>query len=486
MKTADLLTKRRQSARTGSASPGHRAGDAKGLTVACSGAGKVAGPNYTCVLILMGWGDSSMTETVEASYLGVDQLTVGIYVYLDLGWTEHPFTFSHFRIKSDDQIAIIRRLGLRRVRWDPAKSVATPLPAKATASDAAVPPPPAEDSPEIAAKKARVAAMRQRRQAIQGCERDYADAGKTINDISKNLIAKPQECQEAAAKLVGQIAESLLADKDISIHLMNDKIAGEEIYYHSLNVAVLSMMLGRELGLPAEALQLLGMGGIFHDIGKFKIPHKVLIKADNPTKAEADFLQQHCNYGVEIGQKVRLPPEVMKMIAQHHEAQDGSGYPLRLKAEQIHSLARILAAVNVYDNLCNPVNVLKALTPHEALSQMYSQHRAKYDSKALGTFIRCLGVYPPGTVVKLSNDEIGMVVHVNTASALKPSVLIYDDGVPKDEAIVLDLAEEPDLTVTKAIRPSQLPSQVYDYLSPRKRVSYYLDAHRTPAGGSPP
>ena len=116
------------------------------------------------------------------------------------------------------------------------------------------------------------------------------------------------------------------------------------------------------------------------------------------------------------------------------------------------------------------------MTPHEALSLMFAQRRAKFDTRALQVMIRCLGVYPPGTVVKLSNDAIALVSSVNPAKPLRPWVTVYDASIPKDEAIMLDLEEEPDINIAKALRPIQLPPEVYEYLSPRKRVTYYFDA----------
>lgn len=414
--------------------------------------------------------------TSPETFISPDQLTVGIYVHLDLGWMDHPFTFSHFRIKTPDQIDTIRRLGLKRIRVDLGRSTAQPLPPPS--KDAPPPPPPAIDASEIEAKRARVEELKQRRQAIAQCERSYIDAAKTVVNISRNLIAKPDETIAEAEKLTHQLAASLLAEQSAVVHLMGDKVLGEEIYYHSLNVSVLSMLIGRALGLSEQELITLGMGGMFHDIGKIKIPHKVLIKADNPTKAEAEFLHLHCQYGVEIAQKVRLPPAVIAIIAQHHELIDGSGYPAGKKGDAIDPLARLLAVTNAYDNLCNPVDVINALTPHEALSLMFSQQRTRFDNKVLGSLIHTLGVYPPGTVVKLSSETLGMIMSVNSDNPLKPCVLIHDPAIPREEAIMLDLTEEPDLTISKAIRPSQLPRSVYDYLSPRTRVSYFFDANK--------
>ena len=139
-------------------------------------------------------------------------------------------------------------------------------------------------------------------------------------------------------------------------------------------------------------------------------------------------------------------------------------------------LARIVAIANYYDELCNPFNLAHALTPHEALSMMFAKHRAKFDPRLLQMFIRCLGVYPPGTVVQLSNGMTGMVATVNTDRPMKPMVVVYDRDVPRLEAIMVDLDLETDLHIIKALRPGQVPPEVYVYLSPRKRISYYFDA----------
>ena len=117
---------------------------------------------------------------------------------------------------------------------------------------------------------------------------------------------------------------------------------------------------------------------------------------------------------------------------------------------------------------------------------MFAKLRSKFDPKLLQVFIRCLGVYPPGTIVQLSNGVIGMVATVNTAKPMKPMVVIYDAGIPKDEAILVDLQNETDLNIAKAIRPLQVPVEIYNYLSPRKRVSYYFDpAKQAPDKAAP-
>ncbi len=416
-----------------------------------------------------------MADTTNAEYITPDQLCAGLYIHLDLGWMDHPFPLGSFKIKNDEQIETIRSLGLNRIRFDPRKSDTKPLPRQAQPTTPPPPPVPAQDSPAIQAKKARLEKLNQQRTAIAECEKKFHGAATAIKNITRNLFARPEEALREATKLVEGMVDSLLLDKEIAIHLMSDKVAGEEVYFHSLNVAVLAMMLAKEIGLPAEDIRELGMGAMFHDIGKVEIPDRILLKTEQLTHAEQELLQQHPIFGLKIGAKVGLSKRAAEVVLQHHEFIDGTGYPSHLAGDQIAPLAKLLSIVNMYDNLCNCPNPANSLTPHEALSQLFALHRNHFDVTMLKTFIRCLGVYPPGSIVKLSNDVIGMILSVNSSNPLKPCVVVFDPNVPKTEAIIVDLAQEDDLSIVASIRPGQLPRQIHDYLSPRKRVNYYFD-----------
>lgn len=399
-----------------------------------------------------------------------------MYIHLDLGWMDHPFSFNHFKLRSEQQLQTVRTLGLKQIRWDPARSDVDPLPLPAqSAPPPAEPPPPSEeDLKQQALKRARMERLKAQRERIAKVERAFADASSTIHAINKEIYARPAETVAKASAFVKQMVDALLQAPDVAIQVMSGK-AGEDIYVHSLNVMVLAMMIGRQIGMPAEMVSLLGVGALFHDIGLSEVPSKIQLKTEALTRVEREVRESHCRIGGEIAAKVGLSRAVQTLIVQHHEYSDGSGYPKGLKGEAIDPLARLLVLANHYDNLCNPPAVAAAVTPHEALSSMFAQNRARFDLKLLQQFIHLLGVFPPGTVVKLSNEITGMVVSINPAKPLKPSVLIYDPDIPKNEAIILDLENEPDVTISRAIRPSQLPPAIYDYLSPRKRISYYFD-----------
>ena len=338
------------------------------------------------------------------------------------------------------------------------------------------PPQLAHEHPALAAKRALIEKIRQQREAAARIEHAFVDTARTIHNVEKNLLSHPEETLVQAQQLVGQITDSILSAPELAIHVMSDTLGGEELYFHSLNVTMLALMMARDIDLPSEALRPLGMGALFHDIGRREIPSKILTKMDPLNRAERNYYELHCQFGVEIAQQLKLPSVTQLIIGEHHEMFDGSGYPKQLAGEAISLLARIVAIANYYDELCNPPNVLQALTPHEALATMFARLKSKFDPRLLQIFVRCLGVYPPGTIVQLSNGLIGMVATINTAKPMRPMVVVYDENVPKEEAILVDMDAEAEVNIAKAIRPAQLPRDIFNYLNPRRQVSYYFDA----------
>lgn len=412
-------------------------------------------------------------------FISVDQLQVGLYVHLDLKWFEHPFAFSHFKIKNEEQLVTLRSLGLKSVRYDPDLSSAQPVPTATLSTDAA----PLIDvqasaavAPELQAKRALMARVKALRDDTARITHTFINSAKAIRDIEKNLLSQPESNLHQANEIIADMVDSILGAPELAIHVMGDKAGGEEVYCHSLNVTILSLMIARDIKLPQEVVAPLALGALMHDIGHQNIPDKILTKLDPLTPAEQHLYQMHCQYGAELGLRLGLAPTVRTIILEHHEDADGAGYPRGLAGEAIRLLPRIVGIANFYDELCNPPSIAAALTPHETLSLMFTKLRGKFDPKLLQVFIRCLGVYPPGTIVQLSNGAVGMVATVNTTKPLKPVLNIYDASVPADEAILIDLEYESDLNITKAIRPAQVPKEIYLYLSPRKRVSYFFDA----------
>lgn len=424
-----------------------------------------------------------MSENQE-QFIEVARLRVGHYVFVDLGWMSHPFPLNRFKISSPDQIATLRSLGLERIRYSPERSDPEPEVAAPTAEDADGGVATADDRVESDATERRRVLLAAQRASLQACERQFGEAARCFRQINQNLHTQPELAREAVQGLIGGFVGNLLGERESCIRLLSEKV-GERPALHALNVTIISLLLGRACGLAAEVLQDLGMAALLHDIGKVELPARLRFQDDPQSHAEQQLYQEHVGYGVALGKKMGLPPGVLLAIGQHHEFADGSGYPRRLGGDRLTSLARILALVNRYDNLCNPGNPATALTPHEALSQIFALGKKRFDSTTLHAFVRMMGVYPPGSVVQLSDERYALVVSVNSARPLKPSVLIHDPGVALEEALVVDLEQAGDLGIRRSLRPLQLTKAAIDYLSPRQRMCYFFEHAATAEDGGP-
>lgn len=407
----------------------------------------------------------------------VDQLRPGVFVRLEkTDWFSHPFLYSSFKINDEQQIEALRLMGVTDVICVPEKSEV--LPGEPGVGPAVRP----MDDPVEAMermwriKKQRVAQLLEKRRLIAKCEERYVDSVKNLEVLTRSLLAGHDEAVDEALIFVRKLTEYFLRDSESTLHLMNVMSPGEQVYSHSLNVTILAMMLGKEKGLSAAKMESLGMGALFHDIGKNRIEKKNLKKRGVLTKPEREVIKQHVQFGLEImGDRKDYPKESLAVVGQHHECMDGSGYPAGAKEDDIEQLAKVTAIANMYDNLCNHADPAQVQTPYLALSFMFSQQKGRYDRELLALFIRCLGVYPPGTIVQLTNGSIGMVMSVNSENQLCPSLVLYDPDIPKREALIVDLAEDPGLKVEKSIRLAHLPQEILDYLSPRTKITYYVD-----------
>ncbi|CAN5355203.1 HD-GYP domain-containing protein [soil metagenome] len=423
-----------------------------------------------------------MSDNPDIQYISVDELRVGMYVYIDLPWMEHNFARNSFMIKSADQIAEIRKLSFERIRIDPTLSEPQSLPSAKLAQDDATqaasskPKISAETAAEIEKANAERARAERRGAAMAQCKKQFTKAAGTLKTISQNIFSRPKQAGEDAGNLVSDLMTSLLSDKNVALHVISTHPMAEEIYQHSLNVAVLAMLLAKELNWTPEDIKLLGIGCLFHDIGKVEVADWLVKKSGPLTRSEQKTLQLHCEHGEALARKIGLAPKAIDLVVQHHECFDGSGYPMHLDGKRISQFARIAAVVNAYDNHCNRLNPGDSLSPYEALSTMFVREGHLFDPAVLGVFIRCMGVYPPGTIVRLSDERIGIVISINTGKPLRPCVLIHDPSISKNEAVVIDLLHETELNISASLKRSQLSQQASDYLNLRKHISYFIHA----------
>ncbi|MFG6432602.1 HD-GYP domain-containing protein [Roseateles sp. LYH14W] len=429
-----------------------------------------------------------MQDRSNDPLIDVSQLTVGMFIHLDLGWMSHPFPLSSFKIASSDQLLILRRLGLTQVRWSPAKSDLSLQPsAEAGAAAAAAveahaePQAPAHPTPEEFAREAHRRALAAQREALRLCEQQYSEASDGFRGVMEVVQTQPQQARTQAESLTAALLDKMLVEGDLNMRLLNEA-AGDRSTAHALNVCIIALLLGRAFGLGREEMMDLGVGSLLHDVGKLEVAARLRHRDESFTAAETQAYQQHVAKGVAIAQAMGLSPAPLLIIAQHHEHADGSGFPQRINMDRMSTGARIVALVNRFDGLCNPLITSKAMTPHEALSLMFAQGRNRFDATMLNAFIRMMGVYPPGSTVQLTDDRYALVVSVNSARPLKPRVMVHDLKVAKEEALILNLEEMPDLGIRRSLKPQFLPRPALDYLSPRARIAYFFDAVSTGPG----
>jgi putative nucleotidyltransferase with HDIG domain len=434
---------------------------------------------------------AGMKEVSTPTLIDVAQLRIGMFVHLDGGWMSHPFPLSSFKIGSAAQIATIRSLGRQRVRWSPEKSDPVAVRGLAGMDDDSVPetvpaeahvaPPaaPAVESPEAAERRLRKEALATQRASLQLCEQQFAEATSACKQAVEIMNAKPQQAREQTEALAKAFVDKMLGQQEMCIRLLTEA-SGDKASLHAVNVAVIAMLMGKTFGLSSAEMMDLGVGAMLHDIGKNELPERVRHREEHFTPSENQFYQEHVAHGVALAKKMNLTPGATLVIAQHHEHADGSGFPLRLNSDRMSTASRIVSLVNRYDNMCNPHVPSRALTPHEALSLLFAQGKNRYDTAILGAFIKMMGVYPPGSVVQLTDDRFAMVVSVNSARPLKPRVLVHEAKVPRDEALVLNLETEPRLGIRRSLKPQQLSTESLEYLSPRPRVAYFFEPEVVP------
>lgn len=413
----------------------------------------------------------------------MDQLCIGLHIKLD-SWLGHPFLMSNFKIKSQAQIDALKSMGLDEIEYLPRSSDAKPLVPAAACAPAAAAPTPAEC--EVAAtltqlmkeKKEHIEKLHQARARIRAAEKKYAQTANAAKNVMRIAADKPEQAAAQAKEVARELAETFLSEQPTYLHLMGDGVADESgMYFHHVNVAVLALTLARALGIEdAEIIREIAQGAVLHDVGKVMIPSQVLLKDDGLTQAEIKLLNMHPAYGIKVLQSVEsIPARVREIIAFHHEMVDGSGFPKGLKGDVISQAVRIVSIANAYDNLCNQRVVARSRIPAEALAHMYKNELTRYDKTALSAFVKALGVYPPGTIVLLKSGRVGIVMSVDSSDLLYPSLMVYDQAVPKEEAAIVNLRRDLDDAVERTLRPSTLPPAIHDYLSPRKRVCYFAD-----------
>ncbi|MGE5561304.1 MAG: HD-GYP domain-containing protein [Chloroflexota bacterium] len=281
--------------------------------------------------------------------------------------------------------------------------------------------------------------------------RDVLDAVRvrTQKELSRSVVFADEEIRSA----MNRIIDDLLRNPNVVISLTDIRTNDDYTFGHSVNVAILCVMMGMAMNYNEARLHDLGLGAIMHDIGKVRLPEAILKKQGPLTPAELEEMQKHPTYGFNI---LRSQPNLSILTAhvayQHHERLNGEGYPRRLRAGEIHEFARIAAVADVYDALVTDRVTRRGFTPGEAL-QMLQGISQYYDQDAVKALAGCVALYPVGTLVELNTREQGLVTSTRKGASDRPTVrVVYDwSGQELKRPYDVDLYLQNDLFITKTV-----------------------------------
>lgn len=415
------------------------------------------------------WGNKKNFKRIPVS-----RLRPGMHVSVAERWWDHPFLLNEFTLENTAQIGIIAGLGMTSILWSESSSIAPPLGEEGGGASA----PAAPDDAYLQAKAERDERRNKTNKArmrASNADKAYAAAAAKLRDAFAQAYSSPRAAVAKVSAIVTEVAGAFSSNEDVSIMLLSDRIASNNLHTHAINVMLLSLLIAKAQKLDEQGLNELGLGALFHDIGTLNVPDSIRMKPESEwTRADSTYMRMHTDLGAKMIFSIpEIGPGARAAVAMHHEHWDGSGYPFKLAGDKIPLFARYVAIADRYDDLCNPMRMQDAIPPSEALARMYKIEGAHFDPAVLASFIKAMGVYPPGSIVELSNGAIGLVTSVNRDNTTRPLVMVWQEGASPENAPVIDLSVEPEITIARTLRATDLAPQVHEFLNPRARTAYF-------------
>ncbi|MFZ5756235.1 MAG: HD-GYP domain-containing protein [Pseudomonadota bacterium] len=375
-------------------------------------------------------------------------LAIGMYVAaLDRPWVETPFPIQGFHIATQTDIEQLRRfcrhvyidrsLSRIQVSFDPAPVVSRGV--KRNAAGIV--------NPAARLRKFDPVAY----PVTQPLQKEVAVAATVHQEIARAIVQVLNDVRGGkdlnflvVKKVAGLMVNSISRNPDAFVWLSRVRDADSYSYAHSLRSSVWALVFGRHLGMPRDILEDLALGVLLSEVGKTKIPRSLLMKAGKLTEEEFAQVRKHVEHGVDIlRQCPGISESVVSVVQFHHERFDGTGYPYGLSGTDIPLLSRIAGIVDTYDAITSPRPYAEARSSTEAVSMLYESRDKLFQGQLIEQFIQAVGVYPTGTLVQLSTQEVGVVISQNTSRRLRPVVMLVADHeqnlLPRAE--VVDLME---------------------------------------------
>lgn len=353
----------------------------------------------------------------------VDQLKLGMHIHeFCSSWMDHPFWRTKFVLDDPDDLRQIQTCGIKELWIDVHKGLDVAVVGQTKQ----------ETEAQIDATLVRIAAPKEAPPKVSMAE-EVARAKKICVTAKSAVVSMFQEVRmgkavdhEAAGALVEEITDSVVRNPGALISLARLKSADDYTYMHSVAVCALMVALARQLGIDEKTTREAGMAGLLHDLGKANMPLEVLNKPGKLTDEEFRIMKSHPAEGhrmlVEAGAVGEIPLDV---VLHHHEKVDGSGYPKGLKADEISLFAKMGAVCDVYDAITSNRPYKAGWDPAESIRKMTEWSRGHFDERVFHAFVKSIGIYPIGSLVRLDSGRLGIVVDQTEQSLLTPKVRVF-------------------------------------------------------------
>lgn len=389
---------------------------------------------YALGRVGIGWHNGDMVRKVPVS-----QLSVGMYVQaLDRPWLESPFMFQGFIIESMEQVATLRQY-CQYVFVDDEKAAGAGGSRVERGSISDMETDDRTSPPSDTSWRARRAFRRDVRHLLGSREKLHHKLVKAFQDVR---FGRSMDTRELRV-LVEDMVDLVTASPATALWLNNLQSKHEYTANHCLNTCIFAIAFGVHLGLGKEQLSPLGFGALLHDVGKMRTPLSILDKPGVLTEDEFDIIKKHTTDGYNILRKHKdVPQAALEIVQLHHERIGGHGYPMGLKGDEIPHHVRIVAIADVYDDITSSRIYHEGVPGHAGLNMMFHWAPREFGEDLMQEFIRCVGIYPIGSLVELNTGALGIVMSTNTASRLKPIIMLLRDrhGHPYERRPLLNLA----------------------------------------------